>query len=96
MQSTFNNPKDVPFAVGSYGDSRHKYLQPLVGRLANGDWTLTRAPAPNAPLDTSRGSLSGVACATPNLCFAVGAYDTDYGAQREACIAALDVQIKIA
>jgi hypothetical protein len=68
------------FAAGSYGDTQHKYLQPLVGRLANGKWTLTRAPVPNAPPDTSRGSLSGVACPTPKLCFAVGAYDTDYGA----------------
>jgi hypothetical protein len=68
------------FAVGSYGDAQHEYLQPLAGRLANGKWTLTRAPVPSAPLDTSRGSLSGVACPTPKLCFAVGAYDTDYGA----------------
>ena len=67
------------FAAGSYGDAQHKYLQPLVGRLANGKWTLTR-PVPTPPPDTSRGSLSGVACPTPKLCFAVGAYDTDYGA----------------
>jgi hypothetical protein len=68
------------FAAGTWGDAQHKYVQPLVGRLAGGKWILTRAPTPAvANGHSGRGSLEGIACATPRRCFAVGNYDVDYG-----------------
>jgi len=67
-------------ATGTYGDAKHKYVQPLVGRWAADHWVVTRAPIPQpSNPQTSRGSLSSIACATSKRCFAVGSFDQDDG-----------------